>query len=44
MGPGPVDKRHRRDDGLGLHGVLSSLPLYFPYSRLSSTIFGNDMR
>ena len=38
VSPGPGDERQRRDDRLGLHSILSSLPLYFPYPRLSSTI------
>ena len=38
VGPGPGDERQRRDDRPCLHGVLSSLPFYFPYPRLSSTV------
>jgi hypothetical protein len=40
MSPGPGDEWQSCDDRLCLHGVLSSLPLYFPYPRLSSTILG----
>jgi hypothetical protein len=38
VSPGTVDERQQRDDRLGSHGILSSLPFYFPYSRLSSAV------
>jgi hypothetical protein len=42
VSPGPGNKWQRRDDRLGLHGVLSGLPLYFPYPRLSTTILRKE--
>jgi hypothetical protein len=42
VSPGPGDERQRRDDRLCLHGVLSSLPLYFPYPRIRSAVLRKE--